>query len=63
MFEGVDWSQVVACAPRPEGSWIHLLGLVAFVAAARWLAPASHETVSGGSSADSAPGSSGRGLA
>jgi len=36
---------------------------VAFVAAARWLAPASHETVSGGSSADSAPGSSGRGLA
>lgn len=48
IFEGVDWSQVVACAPRPEGSWLHLATLVAFVLAAGWLAPrAGANTASG----------------
>lgn len=39
MMEAVDLSQIVACAPRPEGSWGHLLALVGFVVAAAWLAP------------------------
>jgi len=41
MIEVIDLSQIVACAPRPEGSWAHLLALVCFVAAAAWLAPGS----------------------
>jgi len=32
MIEVIDLSQIVACAPRPEGSWAHLLALVCFVA-------------------------------
>lgn len=41
MIEAIDLSQIVACAPRPEGSWAHLLALVCFVVAAAWLAPGS----------------------
>lgn len=43
MIEAVDLSQIVACAPRPEGSWAHLSALVGFVFAAAWLAPRSAE--------------------
>jgi hypothetical protein len=39
MFEAVDWTQVVACAPRPEASWGHGMAMVAFVLAAWWRAP------------------------
>jgi hypothetical protein len=39
MIELVDWTQVVACAIRPPGSWGHLMVLVLFVIAARWMAP------------------------
>ncbi|MBW2424811.1 MAG: hypothetical protein JRG86_11205 [Deltaproteobacteria bacterium] len=39
MIELVDWTQVVACPIRPPGSWGHLMLLVLFVVAARWMAP------------------------
>lgn len=35
MIDGIDPTQIIACAIRPAGSWIHLLTLVAFVFAAR----------------------------
>jgi hypothetical protein len=39
MIDGMDPTQIVACAIRPAGSWIHLLTLVAFVFAAGAVAP------------------------
>jgi len=58
MIEAVDLSQIVACAPRPEGSWAHLLALVGFVFAAAWLAPGS--VAGGGPDSSKLRSSSGR---
>lgn len=39
MLDGFDPTQVIACALRPQGSWIHLATLVGFVWAAWAIAP------------------------
>jgi len=34
-MEGLDPTEIIACAMRPAGSWLHLLTMVGFVLAAR----------------------------
>ena len=34
-LEGFDPAEIVACALRPQGSWLHLATLIGFVLAAR----------------------------
>ena len=34
-LEGFDPAEIVACALRPQGSWLHLATLIGFVVAAR----------------------------
>jgi hypothetical protein len=34
-LEGFDPAEIVACALRPRGSWLHLATLAGFVVAAR----------------------------
>lgn len=40
MIDGFDPGAIVACALRPQGSWLHLASLLGFVLAAWGLAPA-----------------------
>jgi len=35
MMDGFDPTEIIACAMRPAGSWLHLLTMVGFVLAAR----------------------------
>ncbi len=39
MMDGNGAFEILACGFRPEGSFLHLAVLVAFVVAAGWLAP------------------------
>lgn len=39
MIDGFDPTAIVACAMRPQGSWMHLLTLVGFVLAAWKISP------------------------
>ena len=38
-MEGFDPTEIIACALRPQGSWPHALGMLAFVLAAWLVAP------------------------
>lgn len=39
MIQGWDPTEIVACALRPQGSWLHLLTLLGFVLAAWSVSP------------------------
>jgi membrane associated rhomboid family serine protease len=39
MIDGFDPAEIVACALRPAGSWMHFSALAGFVLASWWLSP------------------------
>jgi hypothetical protein len=39
MLEGFDPTEIIACALRPQGSWIHMLTLSGFALAAWSVSP------------------------
>jgi hypothetical protein len=39
MIEGFDPTRIIACALRPQGSWVHLLTLAGFILAAWSVSP------------------------
>ena len=40
MIEGWDPTEIIACAIRPQGSWLHLVTLLGFVLATFSVSPA-----------------------